>query len=49
MEIINDLPIGFPINNIISQHLYQRSVADARGDQAESGDQSWFADWRGLG
>ena len=25
------------------------SVADAHGDWAESGDQSWFADWQGPG
>jgi len=28
------------------QHLSHRSVADAHGDWAESGDQSWFADWQ---
>ena len=29
------------------QYLYQRSVADAHGDWAESWDQSWFADRQG--
>jgi len=31
------------------QYRYQRSVADAHGDWAESGDQSWFADRQGPG
>jgi len=31
------------------QYLYQRSVADAHGDVAESGGQSWFADWQRPG
>jgi len=29
------------------QHLYQCFVADTHGNWAESGDQSWFADWQG--
>jgi len=31
------------------KYLYQRSVADAHGDWAESKDESWFADWQGEG
>ena len=31
------------------EYLYQRSVADAHGDWAESGEQSWFADQQGPG
>jgi len=31
------------------QYLNQRSVADAHGDWAESGYQSWFADWQEPG